>query len=127
MNLEHIAINVPDVQAQVQWWKEHLGLRIVSAGETPPYMNFVADDKGSMVELYSREDVAPPDYAQVNSFNLHFAFSVDDMEGERARLIEAGATPVDEITTTPSGDRLCFLHDPWKVTVQLVERKTPLV
>lgn len=127
MNLEHVAINVPDVRAQVQWWKEHLGLRIVSASDVPPYMNFIADAKGSMLELYSQEDVIPFEYAEVNSFNLHFAFSVDDMEGERERLLQAGATPVNEIATTPAGDKLCFLHDPWKVTIQLVQRKTPLV
>ncbi len=127
MNLEHVAINVPNVQEQAQWWKEHLGLRIVVAGDVAPYMNFVTDDNGSMVELYSQEDVAPLDYAQINPFNLHFAFSVDDMESERERLIQAGATPEGEINNTPAGDKLCFLRDPWQVTVQLVQRKTPMI
>jgi glyoxylase I family protein len=127
MNLEHIAINVPNVLEQVQWWREHLGLRIVAAGDVAPYMNFVTDDNGSMVELYSQEDVAPLDYAGINPFNLHFAFSVDDMEGERERLIRAGATPEGEINNTPAGDKLCFLRDPWQVTVQLVQRKTPMI
>ena len=127
MNLEHVAINVPNVLEQVQWWREHLGLRIVSAGDVAPYMNFVTDDNGSMVELYSNDEMEPLDFAQVNPFNLHFAFSVDDMEGERERLIQAGATPDGEINNTPSGDKLCFLRDPWNVTVQLVQRKTPMI
>ena len=127
MNLEHVAINVPNVLEQVQWWREHLGLRIVSAGDVAPYMNFVTDDNGSMVELYSNNEMEPLDFAQINPFNLHFAFSVDDMEGERERLIQAGATPDGEINNTPSGDKLCFLRDPWNVTVQLVQRKTPMI
>ena len=127
MNLEHVAINVPNVLEQVQWWREHLGLRIVSAGDVAPYMNFVTDDSGSMVELYSNDEMEPLDFAQINPFNLHFAFSVDDMEGERERLIQAGATPDGEINNTPSGDKLCFLRDPWNVTVQLVQRKTPMI
>ncbi len=127
MNLEHVAINVPNVLEQVQWWREHLGLRIVSAGDVAPYMNFVTDDNGSMVELYSNDEMEPLDFAQINPFNLHFAFSVDDMEGERERLIQAGATPDGEINNTPSGDKLCFLRDPWNVTVQLVQRKTPMI
>jgi glyoxylase I family protein len=49
------------------------------------------------------------------------------MEGERERLIQAGATPDGEINNTPSGDKLCFLRDPWNVTVQLVQRKTPMI
>ena len=128
MNLEHVAINVPNVLEQVQWWREHLGLRIVlSSGDVAPYMNFVTDDNGSMVELYSNNEMEPLDFAQINPFNLHFAFSVDDMEGERERLIQAGATPDGEINDTPSGDKLCFLRDPWNVTVQLVQRKTPMI
>ena len=127
MNLEHVAINVPNVLEQVQWWREHLGLRIVSSGDVAPYMNFVTDDNGSMVELYSNNEMEPLDFAQINPFNLHFAFSVDDMEGERERLIQAGATPDGEINNTPSGDKLCFLRDPWNVTVQLVQRKTPMI
>ncbi len=127
MNLEHVAINVPNVLEQVQWWREHLGLRIVSAGDVAPYMNFVTDDNGSMVELYSNDAMEPLDFAQINPFNLHFAFSVDDMDGERERLIQAGATPDGEINNTPSGDKLCFLRDPWNVTVQLVQRKTPMI
>ena len=127
MNLEHVAINVPNVLEQVQWWREHLGLRIVSAGDVAPYMNFVTDDNGSMVELYSNKEMEPLDFAQINPFNLHFAFSVDDMEGERDRLIQAGATPDGEINDTPSGDKLCFLRDPWNVTVQLVQRKPPMI
>jgi hypothetical protein len=34
---------------------------------------------------------------------------------------------VDEIVTTPAGDQLVFLRDPWGVTVQLAKRGTPLV
>ena len=127
MNLEHVAINVPNVREQAQWWKEHLGLQIVSAGDVPPYMNFVYDNNGSMVELYSNEEMEHLDFAQINPFNLHFAFSVDDMESERERLIQAGATPDGEINNTPTGDKLCFLRDPWQVTVQLVQRKKPMV
>lgn len=127
MNLEHVAINVPNVREQAQWWQEHLGMRIVSSGDVAPYMNFVYDDNGSMVELYSNEEFDHIDFAQVNAFNLHFAFSVDDIESERERLIQAGAAPDGEINDTPSGDKLCFLRDPWQVTVQLVQRQTPMV
>lgn len=127
MNLEHVAINVPNVREQVQWWREHLGLRIVSSGDDPPYMNFVTDDNGSMVELYTNETVEMVDYSAIDAFNLHFAFSVDDLEGERQRLIQAGATPDGEINNVPNGDKLCFLRDPWQVTVQLVQRRTPML
>jgi len=127
MKLEHVAINVPDVKAAAQWYVDNLEMRIVVAGQTAPYMTFIADKAGSMIELYSRTDIAPLDYRTVNSFNLHFAFSVEDMEATRDALVAAGATVVDQINTTPAGDQLLFLRDPWQVPIQIVKRKKPMV
>ena len=127
MKLEHSAINVPDVRAAAQWYVENLGMRIVIASQTAPYMTFIADSAGSMMELYTRTDIAPPDYSQINAFNLHFAFSVDDIEGTRDALIAAGATTTDQITTNPAGDQLIFLRDPWQVPIQILKRKKPMI
>jgi len=127
MKFEHAAINVPDVKAAAQWYVDNLGMRIVVAGQAAPYMTFIADSAGSMIEIYTRTDIAPPDYSQINPFNLHFAFAVDDMEGTRDALIAAGATTTDQITTTPAGDQLLFLRDPWQVPIQIVKRKKPMI
>ena len=69
---------------------------------------------------------AIPDYAAMNPFTLHLAFSVDDIAGEHQRLLDAGATAEGPIATTPAGDLLAFLRDPWGTPLQLVRRKTPL-
>ena len=50
-----------------------------------------------------------------------------DIHADRARLIAAGATPVGEVTTTPAGDQLAFLRDPWNLPFQFVQRKKPLI
>ena len=49
------------------------------------------------------------------------------MEGTRQRLIAAGATAEGDVATTPAGDKLAFLRDPWNVVVQLVQRKNPML
>ena len=126
MKLEHVAINVPDAQAAAKWYAENLGLRIMLSSDQTPYMTFVGDEDGSMIELYTRTDVAPPDYAAINPFNLHLAFAEEDIETRRDALVAAGATVVGDITTTPEGNRLLFLRDPWNVPLQLVKRKEPL-
>ena len=127
MKLEHIAINVPDPAGTARWLVESLGLRIVVHNTTSPFMHFVADESGTMIELYNNPAAAMPDYANLNSFNLHFAFASADIEADRARLIAAGATMVAESTITPAGDKLVFLRDPWNVPLQLVQRVKPLV
>jgi glyoxylase I family protein len=127
MKLEHSAINVEDVHATAQWWVENLGMRIVRASDQAPYMTFLGDDAGTMIELYSNQDVALPDYANLHPTNLHFAFFVEgDIEAERDRLVAAGATLIGDITTTPAGDKLLFFRDPWNVPLQLVKRKEPM-
>lgn len=127
MKLEHAAINVPDSRAAADWYVKHLGMKIVVAADAPSYMRFISDSAGAMVELYTRTDIAPPDYSAINPFNLHFAFAVEDMEATRDALVAAGATVVDSINTTPSGDQILFLRDPWQLPIQLVKRKKSMI
>ena len=123
MKLEHIAINVPDSRAAAEWYAQHLGLKIVVAADASPYMRFISDGAGSMIEFYTRTDILPPDYSQIDPFTLHLAFTVEDMAATRDALVAAGATVVDEIVTTPAGDQLLFLRDPWQVPLQILKRK----
>lgn len=126
MNLEHSAVNVKDAIAVAKWWSEHLGMRIVMENDEPPYMHFLADESGSMMELYTRDDAPVPDWANIDPVSIHFAFSASDANAERDRLVAAGATVISE-TDTPAGDRLVFLKDPYSTPFQLVQRKTPLL
>jgi glyoxylase I family protein len=127
MKLEHVAINVPEPAAMAAWLAENLGLRIVMAQDSGTFMHFLADESGSMIELYNNPIATLPDYANINPFNLHFAFSSAHIEADRDRLIAAGAVPAGDISTTPAGDRLVFLRTPWQVPIQLVQRHKPLL
>jgi len=54
----------------------------------------------------------------------HVAFMVDAV---RRKLIAAGATPVGEVTTTPAGDKLAMLRDPWGLAIQFLRRADPML
>jgi catechol 2,3-dioxygenase-like lactoylglutathione lyase family enzyme len=128
MKLEHVAINVPEPAKTAQWWAENLGMEIVLASDQSPYMHFVADTpRQSMMEFYNNPAAPMPDYSQINPFNLHVAFASDDIEVDRQRLLNAGATSAGDITTNPDGTKLAFLRDPWDVPFQLVQRAKPLL
>lgn len=128
MKIEHVAYNVPEASKMAKWYVEHLGLKIARDLGDVRQTTFLADDKGqTVVELYSNAAVEIPDYSNIEPLNLHVAFSVEDMEVERARLIAAGATAAGEVQTTASGDQLCFLRDPWGFTIQLAKRNKPLI
>lgn len=127
MILEHIALNISDPAAAAAWYAEHLEMRIVVANDEAPYIHFLADDKGSMIELYSNPAGAVPDYAAMSPFTLHLSFAVDDIAQVHQRLLEAGASAEGVVSTTPAGDLLAFLRDPWGMPLQLVWRRTPLL
>lgn len=127
MKLEHVAINVPDAPALADWFVQHLGMRIVLSGPEPVSMRFVADEAGSMLELYNNTGVPMPDYANIHPTNLHIAFTSSDIEADRERMLAAGATIATDITVTPAGDKLLFMRTPWHVPFQFVQRKKPLI
>ena len=127
MKLEHVALNVPDPQAAAEWYAEHLGMRIVKSFDQPPYIHFLADEDGSMVELYANPAGEIPGYAEMSPYTLHIAFAVEDMAASHERLLSAGAESIGPIETTPAGDLLAFLRDPWGVTLQLVRRNNHLL
>ena len=128
MRLEHVALNVPDVRAMAAWYVEHLGMRVTSAGDSPPHATFVADSAGrSMLELYTWEDPAPPQWSARDRYQVHLAFLTDDLEADRDRLVAAGAAVDGEPVHNPAGDVLLFLRDPWGVAFQIVLRAAPLL
>ena len=81
--------------------------------------------QASMLEIYRNPAAEVPDYRTRNPLELHIAFIADDVVAERQRLMDAGASPEGEVTTTPSGDRLAMLRDPWGVPIQLCQRAKP--
>lgn len=128
MKIEHIALNVGNATEQVKWYVEHLGMQIVRQQNDRNQTHFIADDSGQMmIELYTNPDVPLPAYATMEPRELHIAFSVTDMVSERNRLIAAGATAAGDIEETVAGDFLAMLRDPWGVTLQLAQRKNPMI
>ncbi len=128
MKLEHVAFNVNHPREMAQWYAQNLDMKIVRADPEPPYIRFLADKAGqSMIEFYNNPAVTAPDYGAIDPLVLHIAFAVVDIEATRDRLIAAGATAVNEIVTHPSGDKMAFLRDPWRMTIQLILRQKSLI
>jgi catechol 2,3-dioxygenase-like lactoylglutathione lyase family enzyme len=128
MNIEHFAINVADPVAMAEWYRRHLGMRVLRALPAAPFTHFLADGSGRVVmELYKHATAPVPDYAALNPFVFHVAFVAADVRGALEKLLAAGATRAGEPSVTPAGDELTFLRDPWGVPLQLVKRAQPLL
>lgn len=128
MNIEHIALNVPDPVRMAAWYVEHLNLRVLRKQEQAPFTHFLADRAGRVVlELYCHTKAVLPNYASFDPLTLHIAFEAVDVAPERQRLLAAGATLAGDIVTTDTGDVMTFVRDPWNVTIQLVKRAKQLM
>ena len=128
MKIEHFALQVEDPIAVAQWYGEHLGLVVKRTTGAPTHTHFLADDSGqAMVEFYNNSKVTTPDYPAMDPLLLHLAFVSEDPERDRDRLLAAGATLAEDLVTTPAGDRLVMLRDPWGLAIQLVKRAAPML
>ena len=128
MKIEHIAYDVAEPAAIAAWYVENLGFTIARKFGPPNHAHFLADSTGKvLVEIYNNPAVQVPDYAAMDPLILHLAFTVDDVDAERERLLAAGAAAEGKPKDTPNGDRIAMLRDPWSFPVQLVHRAKPMV
>ncbi|MFV0366135.1 MAG: VOC family protein [Mangrovibacterium sp.] len=121
MKIEHFALNVSDSVAMAEWYVENLAFKMVKAGSDAPFVRFIADADGCMLELYSNSSAPTFDFSQVHHLSLHLAFESDCPETDQKRLEAAGASFVEKVET-PDGDTLIMMKDPWGVAVQLCKR-----
>jgi glyoxylase I family protein len=122
---EHLALNVRDQKAVEDWYVENLGFTVVR--RYPAGASFLADSAGRIVfELYSRDDVPYFDGEGTHSLTVHIAYECQDVEGTAKALLSAGATEDIPLATSPDGDVLIILRDPFGITIQLIDRADPL-
>jgi uncharacterized glyoxalase superfamily protein PhnB len=128
VEIEHFAIQVARPQEMAAWYVEHLGFQIKREMQAAPQAHFLADSGGRvMIEIYRNPAAPVPDYRGQSPLIVHLAFTSDDVEADRRRLMAAGATAVGEVERMDNGDVLAMLRDPWGIPIQLAHRGRPMV
>lgn len=123
MQIEHLALSVPDPAAGARWYVKHVGCTLVRSEPQEPHAHFLLlPGGGVMIELFRSPRVAVPDYRRIDPLQGHLAFRTDDIDHTSSELLAAGATPEGEPGALPNGDRYAMLRDPWGVPLQLVRR-----
>ncbi len=127
LKIEHIAMNVPEASSVAKWYVEHIGLSIIRDVGDANQTIFLADDnERTVLEIYTNPAAEIPDYHAIHPLILHIALSVEDMDSEKQRLLDAGAKLADELLVLPNGDQLLFMRDPYGIALQLAKRSQSL-
>ena len=79
-----------------------------------------------MIEVYLNPADQVPSYGKMNPLLLHLAFVSNDPDGDRSRLLAAGATLFKD-EHLPDGTHLVMMRDPWGLAIQLCKRATPML
>ena len=125
---EHFALNVADPQSMTNWYCENLGMKVHRKGTPPTYTNFIADAAHNMMfELFINSAYPLLDMSKINPLSIHIAFVVEDVRAIRNGLIAAGATIVDDMTVSASGDEILMLRNPWGIPLQIIKRAKPML
>ena len=115
-----VALNVDDVPASTAFLVEHFGFRVDGAADG--YATLTRPDLGMNV-IYLRRGLPtlPADQRDDHAGGLILALTVDDLEGELARLQGEGVTITMPLTSEEWGERAFQVRDPNGVIVQLVD------
>jgi uncharacterized glyoxalase superfamily protein PhnB len=128
IQVEHVAWQVKDPVAVANWYGKHLGFRVIRKVEGGPNTHFLADAAGRVVvEIYNNPAASILDYPAMHPLQLHVAFAVQDPAAERDRLLDAGAKIAEDLVTTPAGDQLVMLKDPFGFSIQLCKRARAMI
>ncbi len=127
MKMEHVALNVSDPVEMAAWYTKHLGFEIGRSMTTPPYTHFLKDSGGTiMIEIYHNPPDQVPFYSKMHPLLLHLAFVSANPEADKLRLLEAGATWVQD-EHLPDGSYLVMMRDPWGLAIQFCKRGKPML
>ncbi|MDO6604076.1 VOC family protein [Arenibacter palladensis] len=125
MVFEHIALNVKNVEDIKDWYVANVGLKVVSEQSQAPFMTFLEDSTGRVIlELYHRPEEEITNFKTKHPLSFHMAFVSQNAEKDKTRLLDKGASYVEEITKE-DGSHLVMLRDPWGMPLQLCHRAKP--
>lgn len=125
---EHIGLNVPNPTVMVAWYVTHLNMTVVRHFPTPANTHFVMTGGNRLLLEFYRNGRAPIlDFASLGPLSFHLAFMTTDMPTHIEELTAAGAVVTDDVTTTPDGDQILMMRDPWGLAIQFVQRADPML
>ncbi len=124
MKYLHTMVRVTDLDASIAFYRDALGLELVTKREVPAgrfTLAFLAapGDPNAQVELTYNWD--PEAYSGGRNFG-HLAYAVDDIYAACQRLQDHGVT----VLRPPRDGRMAFVRSPDNISIELLQAGTAL-
>ena len=126
--VDHPAIACRDTRRQIEWYRRHLGMRVVAQNDADPptaLMGYDEDLKhGAVIELMPVRDSGadPASVARFAPGLRHLALRVSSFEEAFEALRQRGVQFLSEPGVATGGGRIVSFRDPEGNELQIVER-----
>ncbi len=109
MNISFFTIPVESIDVSLKFYNEFLGFTLVKRYIAGPGVEiaFIADEKGSKIEL-----IKGADDRKIGECPVSIGFETEDIDKTRTDFIAKGYKGSTEIVTTPKGVKLLYIYDP---------------
>ena len=137
MELDHVGLNVLNLDAQAAWYSKAFNLTTATPFAVEP-LNlrglFLTNADGFAIELLERQgavrtSTAPesvPEALLTLGFS-HICFRVPDVESVHGRLLALGAKEIMSVRPAPEpGVTMSYVSDPEGNLIEIIDRKGPV-
>lgn len=126
--VDHPAIACRDTRRQIEWYRWHLGMRVVAQNDADPPTALMGYDPdlggGAVIELMPARDVGadPASVARFAPGLRHLALRVADFDQAFEFLRQRGVQFLSEPGAATGGGRIVSFRDPEGNELQIVQR-----
>lgn len=119
---DHVHLYAPDLQKTAAWYQEILGAKMIKESKTPKMTMLHLDLNGARLIISGPAQRPGPEPGEPHIGLEHFGVKVPDMEKAIQELKKKGVKFLQELTVTPSGDKIAFMQAPDQTRIELTER-----
>ncbi|WP_338414730.1 VOC family protein [uncultured Sphaerotilus sp.] len=119
MHYLHTMVRITDVDASLHFYRDALGLEVVSRREVPQgrfTLIFLAAPGNTSAQVELTHNWDPEAYTGGRNFG-HLAYAVDDIYATCQRLMDHGVT----INRPPRDGRMAFVRSPDGISIELLQ------
>jgi glyoxylase I family protein len=136
MHIDHVGLNVADLDAQVEWYKKVFGFKTARPFEVEPIGLrgiFLVGEDGFAIELLQKQGSSRNFKASnvaegaLNQGFGHICYRVDDVAAMNQILLAHGAAQIMPVQESPEpGVTMAYVADPEGNLIEIIDRKGPV-